>query len=255
MADSSETTRKTSVPAASNGGTFQEGFKDGLPIGLGYLSVSFSFGILAVASGLSWWQAGLVSLTNITSAGQVAGVGIMTASGGLIEMMISQIVINLRYSLMAISLSQKTDSSMSTLKRLLLAYGLTDEIFGVSVSKKHDVGSKYFFGLTVLPVIGWVLGTLLGALLGGIFPEFLTNALAVGIYGMFISIVIPKVKHSREIAVCSLIACVISCLFYYVPWLKEHVTSGFAIIIAAVIAALVGVFCFPHEEPEKEAAS
>ena len=156
---------------------------------------------------------------------------------------------------MAISLSQKTDSSMSTLKRLLLAYGLTDEIFGVSVSKKHDVGSKYFFGLTVLPVIGWVLGTLLGALLGGIFPEFLTNALAVGIYGMFISIVIPKVKHSREIAVCSLIACVISCLFYYVPWLKEHVTSGFAIIIAAVIAALVGVFCFPHEEPEKEAAS
>ena len=255
MADSSETTRKTSVPAASNGGTFHEGFKDGLPIGLGYLSVSFSFGILAVASGLSWWQAGLVSLTNITSAGQVAGVGIMTASGGLIEMMISQIVINLRYSLMAISLSQKTDSSMSTLKRLLLAYGLTDEIFGVSVSKKHDVGSKYFFGLTVLPVIGWVLGTLLGALLGGIFPEFLTNALAVGIYGMFISIVIPKVKHSREIAVCSLIACVISCLFYYVPWLKEHVTSGFAIIIAAVIAALVGVFCFPHEEPEKEAAS
>ena len=255
MADSSETTRKTSVPAASNAGTFHVGFKDGLPIGLGYLSVSFSFGILAVASGLSWWQAGLVSLTNITSAGQVAGVGIMTASGGLIEMMISQIVINLRYSLMAISLSQKTDSSMSTLKRLLLAYGLTDEIFGVSVSKKHDVGSKYFFGLTVLPVIGWVLGTLLGALLGGIFPEFLTNALAVGIYGMFISIVIPKVKHSREIAVCSRIACVISCLFYYVPWLKEHVTSGFAIIIAAVIAALVGVFCFPHEEPEKEAAS
>ena len=255
MADSSETIQETSVPAGSNGGTFHEGLKDGLPIGLGYLSVSFSFGILAVASGLSWWQAVIVSLTNITSAGQVAGVGIMTASGGLIEMMVSQIIINLRYSLMAISLSQKTDRSMTTLKRILLAYGLTDEIFGVAVSKKHDVGSKYFFGLTVLPVIGWVLGTLLGAVLGGIFPEFLTNALAVGIYGMFISIVIPKVKHSREIAVCSLAACAISCLFYYVPWLKEHVTSGFAIIIAAVIAALVGVFFFPHEEPEKEPAS
>jgi 4-azaleucine resistance transporter AzlC len=238
---------ETSVPAANNGGTFHEGFKDGLAIGLGYLSVSFSFGILAVSSGLSWWQAVLVSLTNITSAGQVAGVGIMSASGGLVEMIISQIVINLRYSLMAISLSQKTDSSMNTVKRTLLAYGLTDEIFGVAVSKDHETGSKYFFGLTVLPVIGWVLGTLLGAVLGGIFPEFLTNALAVGIYGMFISIVIPKAKHSRMIMICALIACAISCLFFYVPWLKSHVSTGFAVIIAAVAAALVGVFCFPHD--------
>jgi 4-azaleucine resistance transporter AzlC len=248
MADPEKTNQNASVPAAANGGTFHEGLKDGLPIGLGYLSVSFSFGILAVASGLSWWQACLVSLTNITSAGQVAGVGIMASSGGLIEMMVSQIVINLRYSLMAISLSQKTDKSMSTLKRALLSYGLTDEIFGVAVSKKHDVGSKYFFGLTVLPVIGWVLGTLLGSILGGIFPVFLTNALAVGIYGMFISIVIPKAKHSRMIMVCALIACAISCLLFYVPWLKAHISSGFAIIIAAVIAALVGVFCFPHDD-------
>lgn len=249
-------TQDTSVPAAKNGGTFHEGLKDGLAIGLGYLSVSFSFGILAVSSGLSWWQALLVSLTNITSAGQVAGVGIMSASGGLIEMMISQIVINLRYSLMAISLSQKTDRSMNTVKRALLAYGLTDEIFGVAVSKDHEVGSKYFFGLTVLPVTGWVTGTLLGAILGGIFPEFLTNALAVGIYGMFISIVIPKAKHSRMVMVCSIIACTISCLHFYVPWLKSHISSGFAVIIAAVIAALVGVFCFPHDgEGEKEAAA
>ena len=253
MAETEINNLKTADPAASNGGTFHEGLRDGLPIGLGYLSVSFSFGILAIASGLSWWQAGLVSLTNITSAGQVAGVGIMASSGGIIEMMISQIVINLRYSLMAISLSQKTDKSMTTLKRALLAYGLTDEIFGVAASKEHEVGSRYFFGLTVLPVIGWVLGTILGSVLGGIFPDFLTNALAVGIYGMFISIVIPKAKHDRVIMICALISCGISCLFFYIPWLKEHVSSGFAIIIAAVIAALVGVFCFPHDEKAKEA--
>lgn len=252
MADTSETNDKLSVPAAANGGTFREGLKDGLAIGLGYLSVSFSFGILAVASGLSWWQAVLVSTTNITSAGQVAGVGIMASSGGLIEMMVSQIIINLRYSLMAISLSQKTDKSMTSLIRALLAYGLTDEIFGVAVSKKHDVGSKYFFGLTVLPVAGWVLGTLLGAVLGGIFPVFLTNALAVGIYGMFISIVIPKAKHSRMIAICALAACALSCLFHYVPLLNSHISSGFAIIISAVLAALVGVFCFPHDEASAE---
>lgn len=255
MGDLAEKNQKASVPAADNGGTFHEGLKDGLAIGLGYLSVSFSFGILAVASGLSWWQAVLVSLTNITSAGQVAGVGIMSASGGLIEMMISQIVINMRYSLMAISLTQKTDGSMTAVKRALLAYGLTDEIFGVAVSKDHKVGAKYFFGLTILPVTGWVSGTLLGAVLGGIFPDFLTNALAVGIYGMFISIVIPKAKHSRMILICAVIACAISCLFFYVPWLKAHVSSGFAIIIAAVVAALAGVFFFPHyDETGKEAA-
>lgn len=247
-ADHDINNQDASVPAAKNGGTFREGLRDGLAIGLGYLSVSFSFGILAVSSGLSWWQAVLVSLTNITSAGQVAGVGIMSASGGLIEMMISQIVINLRYSLMAVSLSQRTDRSMNMVTRALLAYGLTDEIFGVAVSKEHEVGSKYFFGLTVLPVAGWVTGTLLGAVLGGIFPEFLTNALAVGIYGMFISIVIPKAKHSRMIMICALIACGLSCLFFYVPWLKLHVTSGFAVIISAVAAALAGVFFFPHGE-------
>ena len=242
-------------PAAPNGGNFHEGLRDGLAIGLGYLSVSFSFGILAVASGLSWWQAVLVSATNITSAGQVAGVGIMASAGGLIEMMVSQIVINLRYSLMAIALSQRTDRSMTTLKRILLSYGLTDEIFGVAVSKKHEVGSRYFFGLTVLPVIGWVSGTLLGSVLGGIFPDFLTNALAVGIYGMFISIVIPKAKRSRMIAICTLLACAFSSLFFYVPWLKEHISSGFAIIISAVVAALAGVFFFPHEESTGKEAS
>ena len=111
------------------GYTIGEGVKDGLPIGLGYLSVSFTFGILAVSKGLSWLQASIISLTNITSAGQVAGLGIMTAGGGILAMIISQIVINLRYSLMGIALSQKADKTMTPLLRILLAYGITDEIF------------------------------------------------------------------------------------------------------------------------------
>ena len=115
------------------GYTIGEGVKDGLPIGLGYLSVSFTFGILAVSKGLSWLQASIISLTNITSAGQVAGLGIMTAGGGILAMIISQIVINLRYSLMGIALSQKADKTMTPLLRILLAYGITDEIFGVAI--------------------------------------------------------------------------------------------------------------------------
>lgn len=224
-----------------NGYKMGEGVKDGLPIGLGYLSVSFTFGILAVSKGLSWIQAGIISLTNITSAGQVAGLGIMTGAGGILAMILSQIVINLRYSLMGISLSQKADKSMTPLMRMLLAYGITDEIFGVAVSKKHEFGAKYFFGLTVLPIIGWVLGTVLGAVLGQIFPAFLTNALAIGIYGMFVSIVLPKAKHDKVILFGSILSCILSSLFFYVPVLSEHVSQGFAIIIAAIISALAAV--------------
>ena len=223
------------------GYTLGEGVRDGLPIGLGYLSVSFTFGILAVSKGLSWIQAGLISLLNITSAGQVAGLGIMTTAGGILAMIISQIVINLRYSLMGISLSQKADKSMTPLLRMLLAYGITDEIFGVAVSKKYEFGARYFFGLTVLPILGWVAGTVIGALLGQIFPPFLTNALAIGIYGMFVSIVMPKAKHDKVILTSSLLSCIVSVLLFYIPFLSEHITSGFAIIIAAVAAALTGV--------------
>ena len=225
-----------------DGYTTGEGIKDGLPIGLGYLSVSFSFGILAVSKGLSWLQAALISLTCITSAGQVAGLGIMTAAGGIIAMILSQIVINLRYSLMGIALSQKADKSMTPLLRILLSYGITDEIFGVAVSKKHEFGARYFFGLTVLPVIGWVAGTVIGAILGRVFPEFLTNALAIGIYGMFVSIVLPKAKHDKVILTGSLMACILSCLFFFVPVLSQYISQGFAVIIAAVAAALTAVF-------------
>ena len=223
------------------GYTLGEGVKDGLPIGLGYLSVSFTFGILAVSKGLSWLQASIISLTNVTSAGQVAGLNIMVTAGGILAMIISQIVINLRYSLMGIALSQKADKTMTPLLRIILAFAITDEIFGVAVSKKYEFGARYFFGLTILPIIGWVAGTAVGAVLGRIFPDFLTNALAIGIYGMFVSIVMPKAKHDKVILTGSLMACIISSLFFFSPFLAKYISQGFAIIIAAVVSALAAV--------------
>ena len=237
MADSPSVSDNNSF----EGYTLGEGVRDGLPIGLGYLSVSFTFGILAVSKGLSWLQAAVISITNITSAGQVAGLGIMTTAGGILAMIISQIVINLRYSLMGIALSQKADKTMTPLLRILLAYGITDEIFGVAVSKKYEFGARYFFGLTILPVTGWVAGTVIGAILGQVFPDFLTNALAIGIYGMFVSIVLPKAKHDKVILNSSLLACLLSSVFFFTPFLSEYVSQGFAIIISAVLAALTGV--------------
>lgn len=229
---------------------FKAGILHGLPIGLGYLSVSFSFGVLAVSLGLSWWQAVLVSITNLTSAGQVAGVGIMSASGGLVEMMVSQLVINVRYSLMSISLSQKADSSVTRLSRFILAHGITDEIFGVAMGSGKTFGRRYFMGLMVLPILGWTLGTLLGSVLGSILPDFISNSLAIGIYGMFIAIVIPEAKKNKNIAIVAGIAIALSLLFYYVPFFS-FISGGFAAIISAIIAAAAGAILLPLNDEEE----
>lgn len=231
---------------------FNRGIKDGLAIGLGYLSVSFSFGIMAVSQGLSWWQAVLVSLFNLTSAGQVAAVGIMgtpgiSLSGGMIEMAVSTLVINLRYSLMGISLSQKTDETMTTPARLVTGFAITDEIFGVA-SSQEKVSRNYMLGLAVLPILGWTLGTLLGAVCGNILPAIVTNSLAIGIYGMFVAIVLPVSRKNKSIAFVSIVAVILSIICYYVPFLKAHISSGFAIIICAIIASLMGVFLMPPKE-------
>lgn len=237
--------------SAHNNLGFKAGFIKGLPIGLGYLSVSFSFGVLAIVRGLSWWQAVLISLTNVTSAGQFAGIGIMSASGGLVEMMIAQLVINIRYSLMAISLSQKADSTVTRLSRVFLAFSITDEIFGVAVQEK-SFGRRFFLGLSVLPLIGWTLGTLLGALIGAVLPEFLLNSLAIGLYGMFIAIVLPVAKKEKPVAIVSAIAIALSVLLYYVDFFS-FIPSSFTPIICAVVAAGIGALFLPVKEAETNA--
>lgn len=166
-------------------------------------------------------------------------------------MAVSQIVINLRYSLMAISLSQKTDESVNIPARFILAHGITDEIFGVSAGSDHPVGRRYQLGLMILPILGWTTGTLIGGILGSVFPDFLANALAIGIYGMFISIVVPRAKHSRSVLICVLIACALSSLFYFEPHLAGTVSGGFATIISAVIAAGIGCAFFPSDAKEE----
>lgn len=142
------------------------GVNQGLPIGLGYLSVSFTFGIMAVSMGLPWWAALLISMTNLTSAGQVAGIVIIVAGGGYVELALSQLVINLRYALMSLTLSQKLDASVTRGQRFLMAFGITDEIFALAASRDGRFGFGYFLGLLVLPYLGWASGTLLGASAG-----------------------------------------------------------------------------------------
>lgn len=229
--------------------TFKKGIFDGVPICLGYLSVSFAFGIFAVNSGLRFYEALLISMTNLTSAGQLAAVPIITAGGTLLELAASQLVINLRYALMSVSLSQKFDRTVKTPNKLLIGFGVTDEVFAVAAAQRGMVSKQYMFGLILMPYLGWSAGTLLGAIAGDILPLSLTAALGIAIYGMFIAIVVPQAKAERPVLLCVLIAVVLSCIFRYVPFLS-CVPAGFVIIICAVLASLAMAIAAPVREED-----
>lgn len=213
---------------------FKRGLSDGIPIALGYFSVSFAFGLSAVSGGLSVLRAVLISMTNLTSAGQIAGLDIIIAHGPIIEMALTTLVINMRYFLMSISVSQKLDGSVGWLDRFLISFAMTDEIFAVS-SSHSSVGRKYMYGLALLPWIGWSSGTLFGALCGSVLPASVMNALDVAIYGMFIAIIIPPSKKSAAVAGVVAASALLSCIFGALGF-----SGGFAIIVCALVSA--GVF-------------
>ena len=229
---------------------FFKGARDGIPIFLGYLSVSFGFGILCINLGLSVATAVGISVTNLTSAGQVAGVGIIAAGGTLIEMVLTQIVINLRYSLFAISLSQKLDSSFTTPHRIAASFGITDEIFAVSYAQDGKVKPSYMYGLILTSTFGWVLGTFLGAVLGQVLPASVSAAMGIMLYGMFLAIFIPPAKKERGVLVAVVMAALCSILFEYV---LTFVSGGFAVIISALVSAAVCAVLFPVAEEEEDA--
>lgn len=229
---------------------FKEGMRDGIPIALGYLAVSFTFGMMAVKDHIGILQAVIISLTNVTSAGQFAGLDIIVAGGSLIEMALSQLIINLRYSLMSISLSQKLQKGTGTGKRLLLAYSVTDEIFGVSAARKGKLNIFYSYGAIAVAVPGWVLGTALGAISGSVMPAFLMSAFSVAIYGMFLAIIIPPAKEDKAVLGVVLAAMALASAFAYVPGMKK-ISSGFAIIIVTLLVSAIAAILHPHVEEEE----
>ena len=228
---------------------FLRGITDGLPICFGYLSVAFAFGIFAVRNGLSALQAILISMTNVTSAGQLAAVPIIAGGGTLIELAVAQLVINLRYSLMSVSLSQKMKKSVGFLDKLVIAFVNTDEVFAVASGQDGKVGKSYLYGLIITPYLGWSIGTIIGAVAGDVLPSTVISALGIAIYAMFVAIVVPPMKKSKPILLCVIIAVVLSCLFRYI---LNGVPSGFAIIICAVVSSAVVAWISPVEEEEDD---
>lgn len=228
---------------------FKSGMRDGVPIALGYFAVSFSLGIQAKQIGVSAIAATMMSLTNLTSAGEAAALTLIAANAPYLEMAISQLVINIRYMLMSCALSQKIDPKMPFFHRFLVAFGVTDEIFGISIAVPGKLNPFYSYGAMAVAIPGWTIGTCLGVVMGNILPQRIVNALSIALYGMFVAIFIPQAKEDKHVALAVAAAMMGSLACTVMPYVRE-MSAGTRIIVLTVVISLVAAILFPIDLPE-----
>lgn len=233
---------------------FRRGLKDGIPIGLGYFTVSVSLGIAMQGVGISPFQGGLMSFTNMTSAGQFAGMTIIAGGSTYLLMAIMQLVINARYLLMSCALSQRLDPELSLGKRMLLGITVTDEIFGISIAAPGErLDPMYSFGAFCVACPGWTLGTVCGAVMGDILPARLVSALSVALFGMLIAVFIPPTKKDKAVMGAVLCAILLSTLFTYAPLLSS-LSAGARLMLLTVGISLGAAILFPVKEEHADAS-
>ncbi|MBQ6816062.1 MAG: AzlC family ABC transporter permease [Clostridia bacterium] len=226
---------------------FFNGVKDSIPVAVGYFSVSFGFGVAAAGIGLTFLQAALMSFTNVTSAGQFAALSVIVAIAPLINMFLTQLVINSRYALMSLALGQRLGSKFGIASRLIIAFYNTDEIFAIAMQREKPLTKSYMFGLGPMPVLSWTLGTFLGAVAGSLLPPSISSALGVALYGMFVAIVVPNAKKDKTMLVATAISAILSIIFFFAPYLK-NLTGGISVVIVTVVSAAVCAALFPEED-------
>ncbi len=230
-----------------NGRWFRKGLRDGIPIAMGYFAVAFTLGITAKSMGLTALQSAVMSFTMLASAGEFAAITVIGADSGLIVMIVTTIVVNLRYLLMSTALSQKIDSRTGLLHRLLLSYAVTDEIFGVAVSVDGKLNPFYNYGMATVASPGWTLGTALGVIAGTILPTQVSNAMGVALYGMFLAVIIPPARKERAIAVVVIVSMLVSWLFSVLPGI-QNISSGTRIILLTILIAGAAAWLRPVDE-------
>ena len=221
---------------------FKKGLRDGVPIFLGYFSVSIAFGVQAAGKGLTPAAAMIMSLTNLTSAGQFAALDVIARAGTMLEMALTTLLINLRYLLMSSALSQRMAPDASLPGRLIASYGVTDEIFGISAARPIPLEWTYMLGAIVMAVPGWVGGTAVGALAGELLPLSVTRALGVALYAMFCAIIIPPARKSRVLLGIVVLSMAASWAFSAAPMLREISAGTRVILLTVAIAALAARF-------------
>jgi len=228
---------------------FRRGVRDGLPIALGYFAVAFTLGVAAKNAGFSAVQAMVESLTNNASAGEYAVFSLVSAGAGYLEVAVMTLVANARYLLMSCALSQKLAPETSLLHRMLLAYDVTDEIFGISIAYPGRLEPWYTYGAVAVALPGWGLGTFFGVIVGSVLPLRLVSALSVGLYGMFLAVIIPPAKKDRVVLALVLISFAAS--FLASRWsLLAGISSGVKTILLTVAIALAAAVLFPVREEE-----
>ena len=233
------------------------GMRDGLPIAIGYFAVAFALGIKATSAGLSAWQSALLSLLNVTSAGEAAGIALLGVGTTYVELAFTQLVINIRYLLMSCALSQKLAPETGLLHRLFVGYGVTDEIFGISAAMEGNLTPYYSYGAILMAVPGWTLGTLFGAVMGSLLPTRATSALGVALYAMFLAIILPPARKSRTIATLVAVSMAASAALTVLcdKLALTAFTEGFRIVALTVAISLAAAILCPVKEATGEEAA
>ena len=226
---------------------FISGVRDGIPIGLGYLAVSFGLGITCRTADLTPFQGFLLSLLNNASAGEYGGITIMAADEGFLVMALMMLVINARYLLMSCALSQHLAPDTPLGCRLLIGFDLTDEMFGIAIAQPDYLNVWYFFGAMCVAMPGWSLGTLLGVLCGNLMPQWAASGFSVMLFGMFLAIIIPEGKKNRVVLGCIGVSFLLGYAATKLPGLRQ-LSDGMRILLLTVVISVVAAILFPHKE-------
>ena len=233
---------------------FFNGLRDGLPVAMGYLAVAFTLGSSAAAIGLSPFEVSLMSAINNTSAGEFSAFTLMAAGTTAAEIALTTLILNMRYFLMSCALSQKLDKNTPFFHRFLLSFAVTDEIFGLSVTREGKLEALYSYGIMAAALPAWTIGTYLGAVMGSVMPANVSAALNMAVYVMFIAVIMPPAKKDKTVALVVAVSMAASLVFSLIPAL-EAISGGVKVIILTVAISLAAAVIFPVENKEKKEPS
>ena len=236
-----------------NSTALRNGIRDGMPIGIGYAAVAFSLGIAMRNAGMNAFQGFLISMLNMASAGEYAGVQVIMADAAYIEMALVTLIANARYMLMSTALSQRFSEKTAFFHRLIVGYCITDELFGIAINQEGYLNPFYYYGALLVAIPGWSFGTALGIIAGNVLPARIVSALSVALYGMFLAIIIPPARKDKIVAATVISGFALSWCAPYIPFLKDLNAGMKTIVLTLVIASLAAYF-FPHQEEDSNEA-
>jgi 4-azaleucine resistance transporter AzlC len=217
------------------------GVRAGVPVAVGYVPMAMAFGVLATNTGLSFAQAGAMSLFVYAGASQFASLGLLAGGASALAIVLATLVLNFRHFLMSVSLSRRlprahTRGSRSWAAPLGLGFGITDETFVVA-SMDSALTPFFFIGVALTAYLAWFSGTLIGAGFSSLIPAVVARGMGVALYAMFIAILVPGVKKSW---LNGIVAVAGGLMAWGASRAVPGLPSGWRIVIAILVASALG---------------